>query len=153
MAFLYRWHFLNKISLDLTLILTTQPSISKLSDNSGLLAFTAGRICSQPGNFASSWLLSPSLSIRSQKFPLAIAIFSHNKGFCGFVRNRTRLPQNPVQMFVLSIGQSKPLKYPRFDLVNPHGFSFFIYRAQKGRSIDNVLHLPVLSTSHADSFF
>ena len=35
LAFLYRWHFLNKISLDwmLTGTLTTQPSTSRLSDN------------------------------------------------------------------------------------------------------------------------
>ena len=32
-AFLYRWRFSNKISLDWPLTLTTQPSISKLSDN------------------------------------------------------------------------------------------------------------------------
>ena len=33
LAFLYRWCFLNKISLDWPLISTTQPSTSKLSDN------------------------------------------------------------------------------------------------------------------------
>ena len=33
LAFLYRWLFLNKISLDWPLTLTTQPSTSKLSDN------------------------------------------------------------------------------------------------------------------------
>ena len=33
LAFLYRWHFLNKISLDWMLTLTTQPSTSRLSDN------------------------------------------------------------------------------------------------------------------------
>ena len=33
LAFLYRWRFLNKISLDRPLTLTTQPSTSKLSDN------------------------------------------------------------------------------------------------------------------------
>ena len=33
LAFLYRWRFLNKISLDWPLTLTTQPSTSKLSDN------------------------------------------------------------------------------------------------------------------------
>ena len=33
LAFLYGWHFLNKISLDLPLTLTFQPSTSKLSDN------------------------------------------------------------------------------------------------------------------------
>ena len=33
LAFLYRWHFLNKISLDWPLTLTTQLSTSKLSDN------------------------------------------------------------------------------------------------------------------------
>jgi len=33
MAFLCRWHFLNKISLNWPLNLTTQPSTSKLSDN------------------------------------------------------------------------------------------------------------------------
>ena len=33
LAFLYRWHFLNKISLDWPLTFTTQPSTSKLSDN------------------------------------------------------------------------------------------------------------------------
>ena len=33
LAFLYRWHFLNKISLDWPLTLTTQPSTSRLSDN------------------------------------------------------------------------------------------------------------------------
>ena len=32
-AFLYRWRFSNKISLDWPLTLTTQPPISKLSDN------------------------------------------------------------------------------------------------------------------------
>ena len=32
LAFLYRWRFLNKISLDWPLTLTTQPSTSKLSD-------------------------------------------------------------------------------------------------------------------------
>ena len=31
--FFNRWHFLNKISLDWPLTLTTQPSISNLSDN------------------------------------------------------------------------------------------------------------------------
>lgn len=69
-----------------------------------------------------------------------------------FVRNRTRLLQNPVQMFVFPIGLNKPLKYPRFDLVNPRGFSFFIYRAQKGRSTDNVLrewHLELPKASLA----
>ena len=33
LAFLYRWCFLNKISLDWPLTLATQPSTSKLSDN------------------------------------------------------------------------------------------------------------------------
>ena len=33
LAFHYGWCFLNKISLDWTLFLTTQPSSSKLSDN------------------------------------------------------------------------------------------------------------------------
>ena len=33
LAFLYGWHFLNKISLDWPLTLTTQPSTSKRSDN------------------------------------------------------------------------------------------------------------------------
>ena len=33
LAFLYGWHFLNKISLDWSLTLTTQPSTSELSDN------------------------------------------------------------------------------------------------------------------------
>ena len=33
LAFLYGWCFLNKISLDWRLTLTTQPSTSKLSDN------------------------------------------------------------------------------------------------------------------------
>ena len=33
LAFLYGWRFLNKISLDWPLTLTTQPSTSKLSDN------------------------------------------------------------------------------------------------------------------------
>ena len=37
LAFLYRWHFLNKTSLDWPLALTTQPSISNLSDNPGCL--------------------------------------------------------------------------------------------------------------------
>ena len=32
LAFLYGWHFLNKISLDWPLTLTTQPSTSKLSN-------------------------------------------------------------------------------------------------------------------------
>ena len=32
LVFLYRWHFLNKISLYWPLTLTTQPSTSKLSD-------------------------------------------------------------------------------------------------------------------------
>ena len=39
-------------------------------------------------------------------------------------------------MFVLPIGQSKPLKYPRFDLGNPCGFSFFIYRAQNWGTVN-----------------
>ena len=33
LAFLYRWHFLNKISLDWLLTVTTQPSTSKFSDS------------------------------------------------------------------------------------------------------------------------
>ena len=33
LAFLYGWRFLNKMSLDWPLTLTTQPSTSKLSDN------------------------------------------------------------------------------------------------------------------------
>ena len=33
LAFLYRWCFLNKISLNWPLTLATQPSTSKLSDN------------------------------------------------------------------------------------------------------------------------
>ena len=33
LAFLYRWRFLNKISLDWPLTFTTHPSTSKLSDN------------------------------------------------------------------------------------------------------------------------
>ena len=33
LAFLYKGHFLNKISADRLLTLTTQPSTSKLSDN------------------------------------------------------------------------------------------------------------------------
>ena len=33
LAFLYRWHFVNKISLDWPLTLTTQPSTSTLSGN------------------------------------------------------------------------------------------------------------------------
>ena len=33
LAFLYGWRFLNKISLDWPLTLTTQPSTSRLSDN------------------------------------------------------------------------------------------------------------------------
>ena len=37
LAFLYRWHFLSKISLDLPLTLTTQLSTSKLSDNPEIL--------------------------------------------------------------------------------------------------------------------
>ena len=36
LAFLYGWHFLNKIPLDWPGTLTTQPSTSKLSDNQGL---------------------------------------------------------------------------------------------------------------------
>ena len=35
LAFLYGWRFLNKISLDWPLTLTTQPSMSQLSDNPG----------------------------------------------------------------------------------------------------------------------
>ena len=35
LAFLYGWRFLNKISLDWPVTLTTQPSTSKLSDNPG----------------------------------------------------------------------------------------------------------------------
>ena len=37
LAFLYRWRFLNKTSLHWPLALTTQPSISNLSDNPGCL--------------------------------------------------------------------------------------------------------------------
>ena len=37
LAFLYRWHFLNKISLEWPLTLTTQPSTWKLSDNAEYL--------------------------------------------------------------------------------------------------------------------
>ena len=36
LAFVYGWCFLNKISLDWLLTLTTQPSTSKPSDNPGL---------------------------------------------------------------------------------------------------------------------
>ena len=39
LAFLYRWCFLNKISLDWPLTLTTQLSTSKLSDNPGYSMF------------------------------------------------------------------------------------------------------------------
>ena len=35
LTFLYGWHFLNKISLDWLLTLTTKPSTSKLSDKPG----------------------------------------------------------------------------------------------------------------------
>ena len=35
LAVLYRWRFLNKISMDWPLTLTTQPSTSKLSNNPG----------------------------------------------------------------------------------------------------------------------
>ena len=37
LAFLYGWRFLNKMSLEWLLTLTTQPSTSKLSDNPGHL--------------------------------------------------------------------------------------------------------------------
>ena len=37
LAFLYGRHFLNRISLDCSLTLTTEPSALKLSDNPGLL--------------------------------------------------------------------------------------------------------------------
>ena len=39
LAFLYWWCFLNKLSLDWRLTLTTQPSTSKLSDNPGYSMF------------------------------------------------------------------------------------------------------------------
>ena len=39
LAFIYWWHFLNKISLDWLLTLITQPSTSKLSDNPGNIFF------------------------------------------------------------------------------------------------------------------
>ena len=39
LVFLYRWCFLNKLSLDWRLTLTTQPSTSKLSDNPGYNMF------------------------------------------------------------------------------------------------------------------
>ena len=38
LAFLYGWRFLNKISLDWPLTLTTQPSTSRLSDNPDMLS-------------------------------------------------------------------------------------------------------------------
>ena len=40
LAFLYGWRFLNKISLDWPLTLTTQPSTSKLSDNPAIIRYT-----------------------------------------------------------------------------------------------------------------
>ena len=44
LAFLYRWCFLNKISLYWPVILTTQPSTSKLSDNPVLIITTSKNI-------------------------------------------------------------------------------------------------------------
>jgi len=44
LAFLYRWSFLNKISLDWPLTLTTEPSTSKLSENPvGLISLYRSR--------------------------------------------------------------------------------------------------------------
>ena len=40
LAFLYGWHFLNKILLDWPLTLTTQPSTLKLSDNPAIIRYT-----------------------------------------------------------------------------------------------------------------
>ena len=40
-AFLYIWRFLDKISLDWPLTLTSQPSISNLSDNPAILLESA----------------------------------------------------------------------------------------------------------------
>ena len=46
LAFLYRWNFLNKISLDWPHTLTTQPSTLKLSDNPGSSFFLC--VCKTP---------------------------------------------------------------------------------------------------------
>ena len=46
LAFLYIWHFLDKISLDWPLTLTSQPSMSNLSDNPAILLESAHlRLC------------------------------------------------------------------------------------------------------------
>ena len=45
LAFLYGWHFLNKISLDWLFTLTTQLSTSKLSDNPAKGAVYKGFLC------------------------------------------------------------------------------------------------------------
>ena len=47
LAFLYRWHCLNKISLDWLVTLTTQPSTSKLSDNPAITIVTTNFIVIQ----------------------------------------------------------------------------------------------------------
>ena len=60
LAFLYEWHFLNKISQDWLLTLTTQPSTSKLSDNpvkSSFLEITFLSFWQTSGNSYSSLLL------------------------------------------------------------------------------------------------
>ena len=44
LAFLYRWHFLSKISLYWPVTLTNQPSTSKLSDNPMLITTTSKNI-------------------------------------------------------------------------------------------------------------
>ena len=57
LAFLYGCHFLNKISLDWLLTLTTQPSTSELSDNpvkSPFLEITFLSFCHSSGNTYSS---------------------------------------------------------------------------------------------------
>ena len=46
LAFLYGWFFINKISLDWPLTLTTQPCTSKLCDNpEGTTLFEWGKVC------------------------------------------------------------------------------------------------------------
>ena len=70
LAFLYGWHFLNKISQDWLLTLTTQPSTSKLSDNpvkSSFLEIT----------FLSFWQTSGNSYSSCCSFTLYLSTVSH----------------------------------------------------------------------------
>ena len=111
LAFLHGWHFLNKISLDWLVTLTTQPSTSKLSDNPTIIIVTTNFLLIQIFTATCTKCTG-----KNNRFPFLDIL--------GYLKNTHKNPkfgkvrQVPTREF--------PTKFPDWDLSHSSKFGIFV---------------------------